>query len=112
MHSQQDLALAGLWVGQLLGPKWLALGVEHHRAHAQIIAHRVAKMSAIRLAYPASARTALVRLDDLVQRGALGRLAARLPRGLDQLGRVKPNAVLGARHARDVLLHQGAAEIV
>jgi hypothetical protein len=38
MHSQQDLALAGPWVGQLLQPERLPLAVEDHGPHASIIA--------------------------------------------------------------------------
>src|SRR3954451_18305692 len=53
-----------------------------------------------------------VRLDDLVQSRALGRLAARFARRRDQLRRIQADAVVGARHARDVLLHQRAAQVV
>src|SRR5215211_1134430 len=64
-------------------------------------------------AYTSPGLTCLsVRLDDLVQRGALGRRAAGAPRRVDQLLGLEPNAVVRAGHPRDVLLHQRAAEVV
>ena len=66
MDSQQNLARPRPRIGQLLQPKRLPLLVKDHRAHPPII--------------PDSdpAQSALIRLDDLVQGGALRRLAAGL----------------------------------
>src|SRR5690348_15268904 len=58
------------------------------------------------------ARIGLVGLEDLVERRALGGRAARLAGGGDQVLDLELHPVLGPGHARDVLLHQRAAEVV
>src|SRR6185503_4691696 len=55
---------------------------------------------------------ASVRLDDFVKGCALGRLAAAGAGSGNQLRGVETDAVVRAGHAGDVLLHQGAAEVV
>src|SRR6185436_348533 len=55
---------------------------------------------------------ARIGLDDLVQRRPLRRLAPGGTRGRNQLLGLKADAVLRARHARDALLHQRAAQVI
>src|SRR4051812_45129921 len=58
------------------------------------------------------ARIGLVGLEDLVERRALGGRAAGLAGGGDEVLDLEFHPVLGAGHARDVLLHQRPAEVV
>src|SRR6201995_5224128 len=58
------------------------------------------------------ARIGLVRLEDLVERRALGGLPARLAGRGDEVLDLEFHPVLGPGHAADVLLHQRPAEIV